>query len=686
VGASLRAHLLCLWFSWACTDPKPQHHVETAEPERSFIPVSSVPASLLVGPDSRDALFSAVSTDEALVVSARDAHGWPYWIEAWDGAAWARVGSVTGGSIWRGDPVPSGTPLRAIRAADLTPTPSFEARAVEAAWDALDDTPALLEGDALSPQLRLTELPGPGIGPVALRVSLSTPDQSAWLAEDCSDEDCWAEEETRWRDSPDLAALDENQHPELIIPALELADATLRAELVLRLDSGWLTLASAETSVTVLGGRWRWGDPHVHSRWSNDGCEEPDSDCGPRGDLPAEDFFESASDEALDFAALTDHAEWESYLPDGADGATLPVWDGQAGAVADAVGGDVLPILGFEWTHTSVATEDDHARGSHRTVLLSDPSACESYRVAGAYSSDPWLPERGSWYFETANENFADSVATLWTTLDAAADTCGSAVRWLSFAHHSAYEKPQPTDWTLSENRPDRETLIEVYSEHGSSECADTDADGCDFGYNRRQGYYPDGSVMTALDQGFQLGFVASTDAHDGHPGSLEDGPSAVAWWTDTDGDGVDDAVSSQFGAGGLTGVLVGGSLGADALFDAMEARETAATTGPRPPLHAYARGSSGALYAVGATLPVTDEPFTLSLSLDARVDERTGAHLTQIDRLETGGVLTDTVADSLSYQATWSPSAGDWTYLRLRYADEEGEESRVWLSPWFAE
>ncbi len=632
------------------------------------------------------ASFVALAAAGGLIVAARGAPQVGFVLERLDGESWEPLGTLTGSEVWVGAPTPPSTLLRARRVGSGALTPVFQPSAVVVSWDAVDEaTPMLLEEEEVAPTMTLSALPAAGLGPASLRVSLDLGWTTLYLPEGCLDFSCWTEEETGWTDAPDLAGLSTSYTATFAAPGLGPTAATLTVELSVHTESGRILVSRSERPLILLGGRWYWGDLHAHSRWSNDGCEDPDELCGPRGDGPGEDFFANAGDAGLDFAAITDHAEWDWYWPDGAEGEPIPVWDGQAGTASDAVSGDVLPILGYEWSHGSESMEGVHRRGSHRTVLLSDPSACESYRIGGLYAEDAWTPELGEWYFTADNERIAESVSNLWSALDEADTTCGTELRWVTFAHHSAYEIPQATDWSLSENLPERETLLEIYSEHGSSECYDTAVDGCSFGLNERQTYYPDGSAHSALDSGFTLGFVGGTDGHDGRPGSLDDGPGTVAWWRDSDGDGLDDTPTEQFGAGGLTGALVSGALDMDGLFDALEARTTMATSGPRPALRVIASGASGALYGPGAVMPASDAPFLLFFVLDDRVDEHTGALFQRVDQMVTGGLLEESYTEQ-QLELVWNPEPGDWTYLRLRYTNTDGSEGRVWLSPFFAE
>lgn len=436
-----------------------------------------------------------------------------------------------------------------------------------------------------------------------------------------------------------------------------------------------LGIAPAQAEDTE--GRWVWGDLHAHSGWSFDGCEHAEAGCTPRGDLPAEDFFANAAAQNLDFAALTDHAEADLWMPEGEGGAEIEIWDGMAATVAAAADGPVLGVLGYEWTNTRDDEEDGQPRGSHRTVLFDDPSACAARHIGGQqWSEARETLDGGGAFVQAESAESTRELSDLWDTLDAAQDACGP-FRWLSFAHHSAYRTPQPTVWSLAENAPDRETLVEIYSEHGSSECLNTSASGCDWRLNSAQSYLSEGSVQAALDEGFVLGFLAGTDSHDARPGSTDDGPSAVAH-------AVEGGARVQFDAGGLSGVfLEDGGSGAPAvgdLFDALEARRTLASSGPRPALLATARGEDGKNYLPGEVIPLDARPLRLRLDPGEAPE---GYTLVSVEQIGPGGERLG--QGEGSWSNSWDPRPGDWTYLRLRYLDAEGVEERVWLSPWFA-
>jgi hypothetical protein len=315
-------------------------------------------------------------------------------------------------------------------------------------------------------------------------------------------------------------------------------------------------------------------------------------------------------------------------------------------------------------------------------VLFADPSACQGLRYGGR-DVETWTAGVGAATWTDDDVALAQTVAALWAALDAPPEGC-TAVRWLSFAHHPAYAVPGATRWSVAANAPDRETLVELYSEHGSSECLDPDAPDCTFAINEGQFYVPEGSAQAALVLGYRLGFAAATDSHDGRPGSISDGPSSVAHWPDLV-EGNPGLPATQYSGGGLTGALVAAAdLDATALFDAMDARNTVATTGPRPALRVWARGQSGALYLPGSAIPSEDGPFDVYLGAE-EMDVHTGATLDRVSRVGADTAVV-AAAEGPEFLESWVPAPGEWTYLRLHYRRELGGEDRVWVSPWFAE
>ena len=118
----------------------------------------------------------------------------------------------------------------------------------------------------------------------------------------------------------------------------------------------------------------------------------------------------------------------------------------------------------------------------------------------------------------------------------------------LTFAHHSA-GGPVSTNWRYPPD-PVLEPLTEIVSVHGSSEAPDSPLPI----YDPVPGNY----VRDALNAGYTLGFLGSGDTHDGHPGIREPGAS-----------------------GGLAGIFTR-ALTREAVLEALRARQTYATNGPR--------------------------------------------------------------------------------------------------------
>ncbi len=427
-----------------------------------------------------------------------------------------------------------------------------------------------------------------------------------------------------------------------------------------------------ETGTTTQTSRWVWGDLHAHSRWSYDGCELPDDGCRPVGELPAEQFLAEAIAADLDFVALTDHAEMSAYYPEGLDGPAHNIWAGQQAVLAEAQG--ILGLLGYEWTWQTHEERDGHPIGGHRTVVLSDPAACEQARVRADHPVTGTIEvESDGSFYDEGSVSWAVTPGDLWEALDQARDTCGD-LRWLSFAHHTAVLSPQPTDWGLSENTPTREHLVEIASEHGVGECTDLASEGCAWRVNPSVDHVPGGAVRTALRKGHRLGFTAGTDSHDARPGSLADGPGPVGYWGQVTGS---PEPLQGHAPGGLTGVWLSGELTTESLFDALEARSTVATTGPRPEaLVIQLQDAGGETHPPGTAVDSGDGPFTVVVEgLDASVEAITSEST----------VSLGTVSTATPLHWDWTPGPEDWIYLRLR-VDSGDQEERLWASPWWGE
>jgi hypothetical protein len=253
-----------------------------------------------------------------------------------------------------------------------------------------------------------------------------------------------------------------------------------------------------------------WGDPHVHTTLS-DGVASPEFALAYGRDVAC-----------LDFTAITDHdieyhhawfTRWCQRLTDEA-------WL----ALAETLGryraeGRFAVLRGYEWT--------GRPYGDRCVYLRSDGSAICRY-------------EPGS----------AATPAALWRMLK------GTAPHQALVVPHTPASGFMGTDWT--EHDEELETLVEIYSMHGASECAG--------GPSEMIGAVPGRHVRDALARGYRMGFVAGGDMHSSQPGNpvLAFGPYRTLRFKP-----------------GLTAV-VADRLDERAILDAMRDRRTYATTGAR--------------------------------------------------------------------------------------------------------
>ncbi|MYA07402.1 MAG: DUF3604 domain-containing protein [Holophagales bacterium] len=270
--------------------------------------------------------------------------------------------------------------------------------------------------------------------------------------------------------------------------------------------------------VAPAGRRVLWADLQNHSGLS-DGSATPD------------DLLRYAREVAgLDAAAVTDHDHWGMRFMDGEPS----IWRRTLDA-ADALNdpGRFVALAGYEWTNWVEG---------HRHVVFFEPTA---EAAAGLLLS-------------SIDEQY-DEPRELWAGLE--------DVRALTFAHHSA-GAPIATDWS-SPPPAGIEPVTEIVSVHGSSEAADSPGMVV---RNALAGNF----VRDALDRGYRLGFVGSSDGHDGHPGlghlaSPSGGVAAI----------LTDEVTRQ------------------GIYEALLARRTYATNGPRIVVRASYAG-----WPIGADIP----------------------------------------------------------------------------------
>ena len=347
----------------------------------------------------------------------------------------------------------------------------------------------------------------------------------------------------------------------------------------------------------------------------------------------------------LDFVAVTDHAEsFGPMLMCASDDLT-----GEQRQFCDRMD---RPSIGF---FRQLRREGQERPPRAPEAMCSDFSVCEeagrttwdhvrqkaeAYNQPGvftafaAYEYSPPLPQSGKVHrnviFRSSDvPDYAMSAFTaltvvdLWRSLEA---TCDGACRYLTIPHNMnktwglAFgdltidgDPFTPDDWAL---RVRSEPVAEIFQVKGSSECglgAGTTDEECNFelvvpvceGVEEAGCSGPNSFMREGLKRGFELqeelgynpfrlGFIGSTDTHNGNPGDTEE------WdWRGTNG-----VVASPAIKRGVTGgrsfkqslVRNPGGLAAvwaqentrGAIFDALQRRETYATTGTRLSLRVF--------------------------------------------------------------------------------------------------
>ena len=381
-----------------------------------------------------------------------------------------------------------------------------------------------------------------------------------------------------------------------------LAAGVWRATGTITLDDEVLRATSNPLLCDADARRVRWGDLHGHSQLT-DGTGTPDA------------FYTYAREVAmLDFCALTDHDHWGMRFVDQHE----EIWEGlQRVTNAHDEPGVFVTIVGYEWTSWI---------HGHRHVLSFTDSA----------------PMLSSLSEET------DDPAELWEALRGTPS--------MTLAHHSA-GGPIATNWDFAPD-PVLEPITEVMSVHGSSEAMDSPS----LIYSPLAGNF----VRDVLDEGYEFGFIASGDSHDGHPGLPHLSPYySYRFATDTR--------PAQLGTGGLAAVFTE-ELSRGALLEAMRARATYATSGPRLLLDA-----SLGEEPMGTRISPHEGELELSVSIHA------SAPLRALELVRSGAVVEDLTpkGPELDLDHTFTLkglSQGEYVYLRIQQMDG----GLAWSSPWF--
>ena len=365
--------------------------------------------------------------------------------------------------------------------------------------------------------------------------------------------------------------------------------------------------------VSPAGRHILWADLQNHSGLS-DGSGTPD------------DLLRYAREiAALDAAAVTDHDHWGMRFAD----REPAIWQQTLEAVDRRhEPGRFVALAGYEWTNWVEG---------HRHVVFFELTA---EAVSSLLLSS--IDER----FDEADE--------LWAGLEGA--------RALTFAHHSAGD-PIATDWS-SKPPPGLEPVTEIVSVHGSSESADSP------GVVVR-GALEGNHVRDALDHGYRLGFVGSSDGHDGHPGLAH--------------------LASP--SGGVAAILAD-DVTREGIYEALRARRTYATNGPRIVVRASYAG-----WPIGADVPAAGAAAG-GVGPIAGVPERTlvvrAVAPGEIDRIEVISRQSAASAGVLAGEAFCREGERECSltaalpvfrpggYLYLRVIQKDG--GAAWTSPFFFE
>ncbi len=354
-------------------------------------------------------------------------------------------------------------------------------------------------------------------------------------------------------------------------------------------------------------GDWNvyFGDIHTHSGQdnivANTGC----------GYGTIEENYRYARDvSALDFYALTDH-DW-GIVPSDA-------WETQKRYCDQFYEpGRFATIPAFEWTSAQYGHRDVYFRGAEGTRAV--------------------LASQGDTAVTTPEQ--------MWAQLDAL------GVPYMTVPHHpSAVSHP----FCFDQYNPLRDRLIEIYSTWGSSEHAHCRPQG--FGSDR----YEDNYVVNAIERGWQVGFVASSDGHDGHPGNAQT-PGFFH-----------PHVAHDLSSGWVA--VLATELTREAVFDALWERRCYATTGVPIVLSVDIDGQ-----AMGSFIRGVKVGQTLTLRAEAR-------GTCMIERLEVvsgGKVVYAQVGDRRGYDRldcsyTFRRGAQD-EYFYVKIIQEDGE--MAWSSP----
>ena len=377
---------------------------------------------------------------------------------------------------------------------------------------------------------------------------------------------------------------------------------------------GAVNLVAGETRA-IGGSNLYFGDIHTHSGQVLE--EKENNGCG-RGTRRS-NYEYARGPGGLDFYTLTEH-EWQ------VDPERIPALFSLADEYEES--GKFACIPGYEFTNLNYGHRNIYFRESTGTIIN---------------SSTPWGPL-------TLDPAISTKPEALWNALEA------HGTEFMSVPHHPSAAS-HPFNWNTYHPRYDR--LVEVYSSWGSSEYAGDFPRGMT---DRFASLY----AREALNRGYRLGMIASSDGHDGHPGNAQ---------------GTFDA--HEYGyhfLGSGRAVVLAPDLSRDSVFSALWNRRCYGTTGVPIALSFTLDGE-----LMGSEI----ESYAADRRPELEIKCRGAGGIDHVRIVKNGRtVVTDFAHGERDYSLRWcDPEPGgnsdSYYYVRVVQGDRESAwSSPIWTSP----
>jgi len=421
--------------------------------------------------------------------------------------------------------------------------------------------------------------------------------------------------------------------------------------------------SSAVASETFNGKTYYFGDLHAHTGVSYDGVaadggqgvmgtQEWESAsracttfppasttiCGTIG-ASAATLFDTSDANHLDFLALTDHNTSNATRASDFDSLL------SHGLAEDAARSDFVFIPSAELNH-----EDTVRRFGHKNMyVFADGS------VTGLDMAD----------FDTIPTITDGDCAGIWTNAASMDSTFGNVLMW---AHHPSAAQNETTTWSCHDDA--YEPVVEIYSGYGN---ALWDGHAYDLVYQPADPYSDDAPtsesyIIDALDGSYtqygnglnavplKVGFVAGTDLHDSRPGEVCDTQTRYG-------------TAHQYG-GGLTMIAVDSNeidaedgLVRSQIYDALWARESMVTTGPRIPVEVYWDLDGGGTSSIGKEVTGVSTSGSTSTYLRVLVPNTYEAYITSVTAIGPDNADMGTAPQTYSATEATGSSYSTWSY-----------------------